>query len=275
MPIPDYQTLMLPVLRVIGDDREHSPHEVMTQLAEQFHLTEAEREQLPAQRACPSAEQPDPLGGDLHAARRAGEESRAGPCGEPATRVGSCSRTRLNALTSPTSAAIQGSSSGIKQQRAEVIRRPHPRSRPRNRDLSETPEEALERIWGAIRDQVASELLETIKSGTSQFFERLVVRLLVAMGYGGSYAEAAEVIGRSGDAGIDGLIKEDRLGLDTVYVQAKKWDGPVGRPRSEVRRQSGGRAGAKRGSSLQRRRLAPRPATTSRGSTSGSLSSTG
>jgi restriction system protein len=76
---------------------------------------------------------------------------------------------------------------------------------------AETPEEALERVWQTLRDQVAAELLERLGSTAPEFFERLVVKLLVAMGYGGSYAEAASVVGRSGDEGIDGVIKEDPL----------------------------------------------------------------
>ena len=78
--------------------------------------------------------------------------------------------------------------------------------------------------------QLASELLETIKVGTPDFFERLVVKVLVSMGYGGTLANAARVIGRSGDGGIDGIIDEDRLGLDSIYIQAKRWEGIVGRP---------------------------------------------
>ncbi|VUD55028.1 unnamed protein product [Burkholderia pseudomallei] len=73
-------------------------------------------------------------------------------------------------------------------------------------------------------------MLDQVKSSTPSFFERLVIDLLVAMGYGGSRQDAGSVIGRSGDGGIDGTIKEDKLGLDVIYVQAKKWEGTVGRP---------------------------------------------
>jgi restriction system protein len=69
-----------------------------------------------------------------------------------------------------------------------------------------------------------------VKTCSPQFFERLVVELLLKMGYGGSRKEAGEAIGSAGDEGIDGLINEDRLGLDTIYLQAKKWEGTVGRP---------------------------------------------
>ena len=82
----------------------------------------------------------------------------------------------------------------------------------------EDPDEAMERLWRARRQLVAGELLERIGQASPAFFEQLVVRLLVAMGYGGSYAEASQVVGRSGDEGIDGIIKEDRLGLDAIYV---------------------------------------------------------
>ena len=93
-----------------------------------------------------------------------------------------------------------------------------------------TPEEQLDGAYTTIREQLASELLEKVKDGTPQFFERLVVGLLVAMGYGGSRRDAGERVGRSGDGGIDGVIKEDRLGLDAIYLQAKRWEGAVGRP---------------------------------------------
>jgi restriction system protein len=105
------------------------------------------------------------------------------------------------------------------------------------------PDEAMERLWRARQQFVASELLERIAAASPTFFEQLVVRLLVAMGYGGSYAEASRVVGRSGDEGIDGIIKEDRLGLDAIYVQAKRWRGSVGRP--DVQKFAGSLDGAR------------------------------
>jgi restriction system protein len=93
-----------------------------------------------------------------------------------------------------------------------------------------TPEESLEASYLALRNALADDLLERVKSCSPQFFERLVVELLVAMGYGGSLADAGQAIGRSGDGGIDGIIKEDKLGLDVVCVQAKRWKDTVGRP---------------------------------------------
>jgi restriction system protein len=93
-----------------------------------------------------------------------------------------------------------------------------------------TPLELLEESHKIISNELANDLLNNVKSSTPTFFERLVVELLVAMGYGGSIVEAGKAIGRSGDEGIDGIIKEDVLGLDQIYVQAKKWEGTVSRP---------------------------------------------
>lgn len=94
----------------------------------------------------------------------------------------------------------------------------------------ETPEELVEAGYQRHRKSLASDLLAKIKGCSPAFFERLVVDLLVAMGYGGSRQDAAQAVGQSGDQGVDGIIKEDRLGLDAVYVQAKRWENTVGRP---------------------------------------------
>jgi len=88
----------------------------------------------------------------------------------------------------------------------------------------------MESANSRMRVSLASDLLARVKAGTPRFFEGLVVELLIQMGYGGSRRDAGQAIGRSGDEGIDGVISEDRLGLDIVYIQAKRWDGTVGRP---------------------------------------------
>lgn len=95
---------------------------------------------------------------------------------------------------------------------------------------TETPEEALEKAHQSIRHDLAGQILDKIMNNSPSFFERLVVDLMVTMGYGGSRADAGKSIGGTGDEGIDGIIKEDRLGLDAVYLQAKRWQGSVGRP---------------------------------------------
>jgi restriction system protein len=93
-----------------------------------------------------------------------------------------------------------------------------------------TPREILEAGYQELRRDLSQELLKRIKSCSPLFFEQLVVDLLVKMGYGGSYKDAGQAVGKSGDGGIDGIIKEDKLGLDAIYIQAKRWDGTVGRP---------------------------------------------
>ena len=93
------------------------------------------------------------------------------------------------------------------------------------------PEKLIKENYRKIRDELAAELLTQIKGNTPAFFENLVIDLLVKMGYGGSREDAGRAVGRSGDGGIDGIINEDRLGLDVIYVQAKRWDeGNVGEP---------------------------------------------
>ncbi|MEP6474106.1 MAG: restriction endonuclease [Gemmatimonadota bacterium] len=110
-----------------------------------------------------------------------------------------------------------------------------------------SPEEALEAAYSLLRSTLQAELLDSVKAGTPGFFEELVIDLLVKMGYGGSRPEAARSVGKTGDGGIDGVIDEDRLGLDVIYVQAKRWEGTVGRP--EIQKFAGALQGqrAKRG----------------------------
>ena len=94
----------------------------------------------------------------------------------------------------------------------------------------QTPEEEIEAAYQRIRNELADEIVQQIMSCSPSFFERLVVDLLVRMGYGGTRKDAGQAVGKSGDGGIDGIIKEDRLGLGVIYLQAKRWEGPVGRP---------------------------------------------
>jgi restriction system protein len=105
----------------------------------------------------------------------------------------------------------------------------------------QTPEELLESSYLHIRQERAQQILSRVKACPPSFFERLVIELLVKMGYGGSRKDAGEAMGRSGDEGIDGIIKEDWLGLDTIYIQAKRWQSVVGRP--EIHRFAGASLG--------------------------------
>ena len=109
--------------------------------------------------------------------------------------------------------------------------------------VDETPEEMLENGFAKLSENLIDEVLSKISECSPSFFEHLVIVLLVHMGYGGSFSEAAQVVGKSGDEGIDGIIKEDKLGLDTIYVQAKRWKGVVGRP--EIQKFAGALLGQK------------------------------
>ncbi len=104
-----------------------------------------------------------------------------------------------------------------------------PTSRPDPTDTS-TPRERIDAAAKELTEDLADELLAKVKAGSPRFFENLVIDLLRAMGYGASHAEATQLLGRSGDAGLDGVIRQDRLGLEAVYVQAKRWENTVGRP---------------------------------------------
>lgn len=94
----------------------------------------------------------------------------------------------------------------------------------------QTPEETIQNTTELLKSNIRAELLQLIKEKTPKFFEQLVVDLLVAMGYGGSHQDAAQAIGKTNDGGVDGIISEDRLGLDKIYIQAKRWENTVGRP---------------------------------------------
>ncbi|MCS7057143.1 MAG: restriction endonuclease [Thermoflexales bacterium] len=215
---------MLPLLRLAGDGQEHSLRETIGSLAESYGLTDEERSQLL------------PSGGQTVFANRVSWAcsylKRAGLL--MATRRGYyriTERGRQVLHENPSKVDV-----------AFLLRFPEfvefrSRSRPRpdetreaDNDATQTPEEVIEAAYQALRQDLANELLQTIKERSPAFFERLVVDLLVRMGYGGTRQDAGEAIGRSGDGGIDGIIKEDRLGLDVIYVQAKRWENVVGRP---------------------------------------------
>ncbi|MBN2574733.1 MAG: restriction endonuclease [Deltaproteobacteria bacterium] len=214
MAIPDFQAIMLPLLKHFGDGQEHSNRETCDMLAGHFHLTEEELSEL-----VPSGGQP------LFYNRVAWARSdlkRAG-CIQPVKRgvyrITDRGRSLLaRGLSALTMRVLQELGDGAKTPPVA----PPP-------DLL-TPEEQLDAAYKTIRQHVAADLLERIKTCPPSFFERLVVQLLLALGYGGSQDDAGKAVGKSGDGGIDGIIKEDRLGLDLIYLQAKRWDATVGRP---------------------------------------------
>jgi restriction system protein len=225
MAVPDYQSLMLPLLKITGDQQEHGLGEVIDTLALQFELTDADRQEI-----LPSGRQgkfDNRVGWARTYLKKAGLIESTGRARFCITDCG------LEVLRSN----LVGINTKFLRQYPEFLEFQTTSRQSNKRDDEEeaeepgqTPEEILESSYQGLRHDLAQELLERVKNSLPRFFENLVVDLLVAMGYGGSKADAGQAVGRSGDGGIDGIIKEDKLGLDVVYIQAKRWEGTVGRP---------------------------------------------
>lgn len=229
MPIPDFQTVMLPLLQHLSDGKEHSNQETLNALAEHFHLSEDElAERLPSglqglfSNRIAWAKSHLKAAGLIESPRRGFYKIR--PRGLEVLKANP-SRVDLRVLNqfpeyvvfrTPKDEAGAAKSESIPPTVSETDKW--------------TPEDHLEYGYQRIREQLATDLLAKVKDGSPAFFEKLVIELLVAMGYGGSRQDAGRTVGRAGDGGIDGVINEDRLGLDVIYVQAKRWEGTVGRP---------------------------------------------
>lgn len=220
MAIPDYQSIMLPLLRLTATDpkREFALQEAVNALAQSFDLTEDERRAL------------------LPSGRQATFKNRVGWASTylkkamllEATRRGyfKVAKRGLDVLAlSPEAINVQFLRQFPEFVEFKALRYEHDGTAEAiESDQPKTPEESLEVEYQRIKENLASQLLERIKQASPAFFERLVVELLVKMGYGGSRSDAGRAVGKSGDGGIDGIIKEDKLGLDVIYIQAKRWD---------------------------------------------------
>ena len=225
MAIPDYQTIMLPLLRFLKDEKEHNIGEVVDSLADEFSLSAQERQQL--------------LGSGQQTIIR----NRAGWARTYLQKAGLIASTRRGffRITERGQTVLASKPERIDVKYLEQFQEfvafrelRHEREdeppAPVDAPSDATPEEALDAAYGRLRLDLEAELLDQVKAASPSFFERLVVELLVQMGYGGTLRDAGQAVGRSGDGGIDGIIKEDRLGLDVIYIQAKRWDSTVGRP---------------------------------------------
>jgi restriction system protein len=229
MAVPDYQSLMLPLLEALADGRDHDVKELRDSIAKRVGITDEDREELQ-----PSGKQStydNRLGWAKTYLDKAGlvQSVRRG-----VYHITSAGRDVLTSKPPRIDAAFLAKFPGFE----EFRRRPDQEEERASGGakatpvpVSVTPQEALDAAYQQLRRGLEAEVLAAVKSASPRFFERLVVQLLVNMGYGGSLKDAAKAIGRSGDDGIDGTIKEDHLGLDTIYVQAKRWtDKSVGRP---------------------------------------------
>ncbi len=223
MAIPDFQTLMLPLLQALEDGRDYTLKSVEALVGRVYSLTDEELRVL-----LPSG------GAPLFYNRLAWAKTHLKKAGLVAQ-----SKRGVFHITSVGKALLQSQPTRVDM--AYLQRYPSysaPRASSVMPEAAEsvgtaidaTPDEIMEAAHGRSVAALADEVLDRVKACPPEFFERLVVRLLIQMGYGGSKAEAGKAVGKSGDGGIDGIINEDRLGLDAIYLQAKRWEGVVGRP---------------------------------------------
>lgn len=225
MAIPDYQTLMLPALEILGDRNEWRNRDIRKKLAKQFELSNEELDQL-----LPSGKQTtfaNRVAWALVYLQKAGLAER------PKRGYSQITQKGLEILTTHPKRIDRKYLMQFPEflEFQNIKRNDKDGKKAEDENLDETPLELLETGYQKIRSELASDLLDMIKRCSPEFFERLVIRLLLKMGYGGSRLEAGRRIGGSGDGGVDGIINEDKLGLDVIYIQAKRWDNTiVGRP---------------------------------------------
>ena len=223
MPIPDYQSIMLPLLKFIGDGKERSLRETIESLAQQFGLSEEERKELlPSGRQATFDNRVGWARTYMKKASLLNYTGRGFFCiTERGKEVLSQNPTEINAKF------LKQFPEFVEFQK--VKKTDEGGSTPSTQPPI-TPEESLEAAFQELKESLASDLLQTIKQCPPDFFERLVVDVLIKIGYGGSRKEAGQAMGKTGDGGIDGIIKEDKLGLDIIFIQAKRWENTVGRP---------------------------------------------
>jgi len=225
MAVPDFQSFFKPLLDIASDGKEHSMREAREKIVAVFNLGQEELSEL-----LPSGTQ----------TKFDNRVAWAKSYFVQAKVLESPRRAYLKITERGKHLHLQGHEKidvKVLNQYPEFVEFHNPPKQNKfkqtetSQDIStETPEEILQKAYQSIRSDLAGEILDRIKSNTPSFFESLVVDLMVAMGYGGSRSDAGQSIGQSGDEGIDGIIKEDRLGLDVIYLQAKRWEGTVGRP---------------------------------------------
>lgn len=226
MAIPDYQAIMLPLLKYVSDKKEHSIREIIDALTEKFELTTEEKKRL------------------LPSRRQTVFYNRVGWAKTYLTKAGLLKSSRRS-YCEITQRGLEVLAENISEMDATYLERFPEYLEFRNitkkkevnskileteKKAQKTPEEIIEDVYQELTRDLAQNLVIEIMNCSPDYFEQLVVDLLLKMGYGGSRKDAGDAIGKSGDEGIDGIIKEDRLGLDIIYIQAKRWKNPVGRP---------------------------------------------
>jgi restriction system protein len=236
MVVPDFQTLTLPVLKEFADGLEHPTKDIRQRVVNKLGLTpEDVAEMVPSGTQTRLANRVAwahvymKRAGLLSSSRRGiyriterGQEALKSPPNRIDIEFLN-QYPEFAGFRSPGVSHLKGADPGLLKIMTKGL--------PMSIDAAAlTPDEQVHIGAARIKDNLVAQILEKIKQGTPAAFERIVVDLLVAMGYGGSHEDAAQVVGKSRDGGIDGIIKEDRLGLESIYVQAKRWEGTVGRP---------------------------------------------
>lgn len=225
MAIPDYQKIMLPLLKYSSDGIEHSFRDAVEKMATLFGITDIERNELL------------PSGKTIFDNRVGWAKTyltKARLLELPKRGYFKISERGINLLKKSPSEITSKSLEQFEEfKEFTAQKKEHQTSSSSELIIStdnSTPEDILAKAYIELKESIEFEVLEQIKSVSTMFFEQLVIDLLVSMGYGGNRQDAARAIGKSGDGGIDGIINEDRLGLDVIYIQAKRWDNVVGRP---------------------------------------------
>ena len=223
MAIPDYQSCMLPILKFYADGQEHSFREAVEAVAKDFNLTDQERKEM-----LPSGQQ-EIFDNRIGWART--YMKKVGLIEAPRRGVNRITPRGLDVLKKKPGRIDVNYLAQFKEfKEFRALRHTRQEDESEVETNNKTPEESLESAYQKIRNDLAADLLQRMKTCSPTFFERLVVEVIVKMGYGGTRQDAGKAVGKSGDGGIDGIIKEDKLGLDAIYIQAKRWDNTVGRP---------------------------------------------
>ena len=229
MTIPDFQSIMLPLLQFCADSREHTNRDAIDHLAGVFQLSEEEqKELLPSGRQAIFHNRVAWARAYMKMAKLIENTQRG---------VFRITDRGHNVLQNPPQKIdirfLMQFPEFAERRKAEQSKLKKKKTGSTSTDESDssiTPEEQIEEAYENLKENLTSEIIFQLKESSPSFFEKVVVEVLVKMGYGGSRKDAGEAIGKSGDEGIDGIIKEDRLGLDIIYIQAKKWENTVTRP---------------------------------------------
>ena len=221
MTIPKYDKIMLPLLKLHADQKNHSTEECYKYIYDFFKLSEKEINEM------------------LLSGKQTIINNRVGWAKTYLSKAGLLEKPDKS-YSKITEKGLGVLKEGPKEIDREYLKRfpefeDFIRTKKKGKadpppDGGTTPIDKLEDSYNELRETLANELLTIVKNASPEFFENLVIDLLLKMGYGGSRKDAAEALGKVGDEGVDGVIKEDKLGLDVIYIQAKKWEGSVGRP---------------------------------------------